>query len=325
MISRLLKILGCILLFVVVAVAGLIAYVKLALPNVGPASNVKIEATPARLERGKYLANHVSVCIDCHSERDWSKFSGPPVAGTLGRGGESFDQRFGFPGAFTAKNITPAGLGEWTDGEVLRAVTTGVSRDGRPMFPIMPYLQCGRAEEEDVKSIIAYVRTLAPVTNTPAPSKADFPVSIFIHLMPQKAAFGTRPPASDSVAAGAYLVNLASCAECHTKAVHGKPVGAPFAGGFEFPLGEGRVVRSANITPHATGIKALSREDFIRRFKAYADPAKVPAVDMAKHEFQTVMPWSMYAGMTEQDLGSIYDYLRTVAPAENRVEKWTAQ
>ena len=45
---------------------------------------------------------------------------------------------------------------------------------------------------------------------------------------------------------------------------------------------------------------------------------------MMKGEFQTIMPWVMYAGMTEQDLGAIYDYLRTVKPVDQSVVRWTS-
>ena len=94
------KILGFAALALLLLVAGLLAYVKTALPNVGPAPELKIEKTTARIERGKYLANHVAVCIDCHSARDWSKYSAPPVAGTFGQGGEIFDQNLGFRGTY---------------------------------------------------------------------------------------------------------------------------------------------------------------------------------------------------------------------------------
>src|ERR1043165_8965177 len=100
------KIFGYSLLVIVLIVVGLITYVKLALPNVGPAPEMKVEATPERIERGRYLAHSVTVCIDCHSTRDWSKFSGPIVPGTLGKGGEKFDQQFGFPGVYYSRNIT---------------------------------------------------------------------------------------------------------------------------------------------------------------------------------------------------------------------------
>jgi hypothetical protein len=119
------------------------------------------------------------------------------------------------------------------------------------------------------------------------------------------------------------MTNASGCVVCHTKQEKGKYVGEPFAGGFEFSLGEGYIVRSANITPDDTGIKGLTKADFIAKFKAFADPAAAIPVDLARGDAQTVMPWGMYAGMTEQDLGAIYDYLRTVPPVQNVVERWT--
>jgi mono/diheme cytochrome c family protein len=324
MLSKLLKILGSVLLLLVVVASGAVAYIKLALPDVGPAPDLLIEPTADRVARGEYLAHHVSPCMDCHSTRDWSKFSGPLVPGTLGRGGEVFDQRFGFPGTFISRNITPAGVGAWSDGELYHAITAGVSRDGSALFNLMPYANYGRMDPEDVKAIIAYVRTLPAITNNVPAHEADFPVNILLNMFPQKATPTTRPAPTDVVAYGGYLVNAAGCGECHTKSERGKKVGLPFAGGFEFHLGDGNIVRSANITPHETGIKALTREAFLARFKAFADPAAVPVVDMAKGEMQTVMPWTMFAGMTEQDLGAIYEYLRTVPAVENVVERWTA-
>ena len=107
---RLLKILGVVLLIVLVLIASAIAYVKFGLPDVGEAESLTVELTPERIERGKYLANSVTVCMDCHAVRDWSKFSGPPTAGTLGKGGDRFDQTSGMPGVFFAKNITPFGI-----------------------------------------------------------------------------------------------------------------------------------------------------------------------------------------------------------------------
>jgi hypothetical protein len=62
--------------------------------------------------------------MDCHSTRDWSKFSGPLVEGTLGQGGERFDQTVGMPGVVYSKNITPARIGDYTDGELFRLITT---------------------------------------------------------------------------------------------------------------------------------------------------------------------------------------------------------
>ena len=71
---------------VLIAVAG-ISYITLALPNVGQPEALKVDATPQRIARGKYLANNVTVCLDCHSARNWSKFAGPSDSTVLGAGG----------------------------------------------------------------------------------------------------------------------------------------------------------------------------------------------------------------------------------------------
>ena len=104
--KKALKVSGIVLLFLLIVVGGLVSYVKVALPNVGDAQVLKINYSQERVERGKYLANNVTVCMDCHSTRDWNKFSGPLMPGTLGKGGELFDQKFGFPGAYYSRNIT---------------------------------------------------------------------------------------------------------------------------------------------------------------------------------------------------------------------------
>jgi hypothetical protein len=130
---------------------------------------------------------------------------------------------------------------------------------------------------------------------------------------------------TDAVAYGEYIVNAAGCFDCHTRQEKGSYVGEPFAGDFTFEL-PGGTLRSPNITPHGTGIGGWTREQFIARFKQYADSSYTPQpVDMMKGDFQTLMPWMMYAGMTEADLGAMYDYLRTVKPVENSVVRWQAR
>ena len=157
------KILLTILMIIVICVAIGTSFVKFGLPNVGAAPDITIELTPERIQRGEYLANHVTVCMDCHSTRDWSLYSGPIVSGTLGKGGEYFGPEMGFPGKFYSRNITPAKLVDWTDGEIFRAITTGVSKDGKALFPVMPYLYYGKMDKEDVYAIIAYIRTIPSV------------------------------------------------------------------------------------------------------------------------------------------------------------------
>ena len=313
-------ILGVLLLIL----TGFISYVKFGLPNVGPAPDITIELTEEKIDRGRYLANHVMLCMDCHAVRDFSLYAGPLKPGTKGAGGEVFDRdNMGLPGSFVAPNLTPAALGDWTDGEIFRAITSGVSKDGTSLFPIMPYPNYSQLAEEDIHAVIAYLRTLEPIEYERPPSEYDFPVNILINTMPVKPNLQPKPKREDIIDYGRYLVTAAACADCHTRIEKGSFVGDMLAGGNEFKLPDGSIVRSANITPHETGIGNWTKEQFITRFKVYADTAYVPR-RVEPGQFQTMMPWLMYAEMDEEDLGAIYEYLRTVQPAENRIELFSA-
>jgi hypothetical protein len=96
--------------------------------------------------------------------------------------------------------------------------------------------------------------------------------------------------------------------------------GTEFGGGREFDFPNGTVVTSSNITfDKATGIGNWDRNMFIRKFKQYVDSGYVPRA-IAGGEFNTPMPWLMYAGMTESDLAAIYAYIGTVKPISNQVK-----
>lgn len=318
------KILKYSVLLLLIVITTLVSYVKFALPDVGPPEVLKIESTAKRIERGRYLANSICVCMDCHSTRDWSRFSGPLTEGTLGKGGETFDQKFGFPGKFYSKNLTPSGIDDWTDGELLRAIGSGVSKNGKALFPVMPHASYGNMEREDLYAIIAYLRSLAPISNEVPESSADFPMSLIINTIPKKAEYKKRIHAENSLAHGEYIFNAAACGDCHTKQDKGKPVaGMELAGGFEFPLPTGGVVRSSNITPDKeTGIGNWTEEGFVKRFKQYADSGYTPHV-VARGTFNTTMPWMMYRNMSEADLKDLFTYLQHVKAVSNSVEKFT--
>ncbi|PKB15604.1 c-type cytochrome [Flavobacterium sp. 5] len=317
------RIIKRILLVLVIGLVAFLLYVKFALPNVGELEYLKVESTTSRLERGKYLANNVCVCIDCHSTRNWNEFSGPLVEGTLGKGGEVFDQRFGFPGSFYSKNITPSGIGDWSDAEILRAITSGVTKNGTALFPVMPHPNFGKMDKEDLVSIIVYLRSLKSIKNVVPESVADFPMSFIINTIPKAPHYSKIPSKSNSVAYGDYLFNAASCSECHSKQDKGKPIeGMELAGGFEFPMVTGGIVKSANITQDKnTGIGKWTEADFVKRFKSYTDSTYVPN-KVTKGTFNTVMPWTMYGKMKEDDLKAIYAYLKTIKPIHNSIEKF---
>jgi len=316
---------GYVLILLVVVIAGALTYVKVALPNVGNAEEIKIDYAPERIERGKYLATSVAVCMDCHSKRDWSKFSGPLTPGTLGQGGERFDQSVGMPGVFISKNITPEGIGRYTDGELFRVITSGVNKEGRAMFPLMPYPYYAKMDREDIYSIIAYVRSIAPIKNEVESSRPDFPMNFIINTIPQQANPQPRPDKSDQLAYGSYLINAASCAECHTQVDKGRIIPElKFAGGREFLFPDGSTVRSSNLTSDPeTGLGKWTEEMFIQKFKHYADSAHV-SEKIKPGEFNSIMPWTMYGKMESEDLAAIFAYLKSVKPISNKVIRFTA-
>jgi mono/diheme cytochrome c family protein len=322
--KRIVKIAGYGILVIALVVIGLLAYLKFALPNVGPPEDIKIEPTSARIERGRYLANSVSVCMDCHSKRDWNKFAGPVIEGTWGQGGEEFDQKIGLPGKFYAKNITPYALANWTDGELLRAIGSGVNKDGKALFPIMPHPNFGKMDREDLYSIIAYLRTLKPIESTVPKAETDFPMNFIMNTIPKKAAYSKIPDPGNKLAYGKYLFTAANCTDCHTMKVKGNPMeGMEMAGGTEFPLYTGGTVRTANLTPDPeTGIGNWTEQNFLSRFAVYTDSAYVPR-SIAKGEFNSVMPWMMYSTMKQDDLKAIYAWLKTLKPVKHKVVKFS--
>lgn len=318
------KIFVYLVITLVIIIGAALSYVKFSLPDVGPAPELKVEATPERIERGKYLSTHVAVCIDCHSTRDWSKFSAP-LEGTIGGGGEKFDHSLGIPGNIYSANITPHNLKSWTDGELFRAITTGVKKDGSAIFPIMPYAAYGKMSNEDIYSIIAFIRTL-PEQQTSSPARElDFPLNFLVNTMPALATPSQIPDVSKTVEYGAYMLNAAACFDCHTNVKDGKPLeGMDYAGGREFKLPSGGAVYSANITPDKeTGIGKFTKDDFIGKFRVFSDSTHQLQI-VKKNEFQTIMPWTMYAGMNDVDLGAIYAYLQTIKPINNQVTKFVA-
>lgn len=315
------KILIWALSLMAMAILSVFIYLKFVLPDVGIMEQVHVVSTPELIARGDYLANHVAVCMDCHSKRDWSKFSGPPDPKSLGMGGELFDQRVGFPGTYYAKNITPTGIARYSDQELFRVITTGVTKEGRALFPVMPYPYYGQMDKEDIYAVIAYLRTLAPIANNIPESEPDFPMNLIINTIPQQANFSKRPDKTDVLNYGKYLVTASSCIECHTLTNKGVlVVGHEFAGGREFPFPNGAIVRSKNITPDLeTGIGKWTEAEFLGVFQARANEAR-SQTPLRPDQFNSIMPWAMYAGMEEEDLKAIFAYLKTIKPIKNTVE-----
>jgi mono/diheme cytochrome c family protein len=329
MIKTFVRVLSFLTAAVMITAVGGFSYLYLRKPATAPPSDVKVAITPARLARGKYLYN-LADCDGCHSQRDFTRFDGPVVESGRGRG-NVFPPDLGLPGIVSPRNITPdkeTGLGNWTDGEKIRAIREGVSRDGTALFPMMGYERFRHMSDEDVYGLVTYLNTLPPVRNPVLRSKIAFPVSLLMKSAPQPAGHVREPDHSNKLKYGEYLVTLAGCMECHTPARQGKPVqGMTLAGGQEFRF-PGAVVVSANITPDLeTGIGRWSEQDFLDRFYQYKEYAEKGSPQVGPESF-TLMPWLNFAQLAPEDLKAIYAFLRTQQPIYHVVDShpvWQAQ
>ena len=319
------------IIFLVVVIIGVLLFLPVAAlllvmmtkPNVGEAPTLSVTATPELVERGRYLFHFQAACVACHTPWDTTKFSFPPIGGKEGSGGSKFGRESGVPGVIYASNITPAALSSWSDGEIYRALTTGVNKQGEALFPLMPYGHYAKLSEPDLHALIAYMRSMPAIENTPPKRWLSFPMNIIVRLIPAVASPPTVTPAETDPAYGAYVTNSAACLHCHTPSNHGKmKEGSEFSGGVEFPLADGSIVRSSNLTSDKeTGIGSWTKDAFIRRFRDSMMLSLEPAKD---GEFNTVMPWTSYAGMSDTDLGAIYDYLKSLPAVSHKVEKFTS-
>lgn len=305
--KRFLKILGYLVLGVIGLVVAAAIFIVIWFPRIEASAVLAIEPTAERIERGSYLVNQVLYCMNCHAERDWNYYGGPVVPGTEGKGALMDDPVLS---AFSG-NITPFGIGDWTDGEVARAITSGVNKDDEALNPIMPYDSYANMSEQDVNAVVAYLRTLAPIEFV-AP-EVDGNLLTFLltnvigRLLPKPYEPRVHPDESDPVTFGLYLIKIAECGVCH---------GSNYAGGRSFHNPPGQKVRAKNITPAPSGIGTWTSENFVSVFKSFASE-EIRQTLVPEGEPNTGMPWLQYAGMTEADLGAIYDFLRTLEPIES--------
>ena len=290
---RFLKWLGISLGVLVLLVGGALGWLALMTPKSRPASTASVAVTPARVERGRYLFHHVVACSSCHTPSDYAAFAAPQRVELTGAG-KCFPESFQLPGTICPPNITPhpgAGIGRWTDGELMRALREGVGRDGRALFMMERY----PLSDEDASSLVAYLRSLPPLPQKQPRSQVSFPVNLLIKTSPAPLAGPIPHPAATSGAAyGEYLSSLAGCGGCHSSEE------LEFGGGeaFDSPAGK-------EVAPSIAGLPSYTPEAFVQMMKSYEamEAAPVPA--------KLVMPWRAFAGMTEADLTSVHAFIRS--------------
>ena len=123
-----------------------------------PVKNVKAPPRSNKTAYGAYLAGPMGHCIECHTP--FAKNGVPDFKNRLGAGGNAFHGPWGVS---AATNITPHktdGIGAWTDAEIKRAITKGVSRDGRKLKPPMGFAYYARMSAANLDALVAYLRSL---------------------------------------------------------------------------------------------------------------------------------------------------------------------
>ncbi|MDX1629685.1 MAG: cytochrome c [Fulvivirga sp.] len=311
-----LKIAGIIV--AVILLAALISFLIIntrGIPTYEPGNiEYTAEITPENVERGKKLA--LMLCAGCHLNHETGKLTGKKMLDAPKEFGEIY-----------SPNITQHkeyGIGNWTDGEILYLLRTGIKKNGKYAPPYMAKLP--NMADEDINAIIAFLRSddkLVKADPTPdrppQPSFLTKALTTFVFKplpMPEKEI--PMPDESNTVELGKYLAHNLDCFACHSADFKTMDMLKPeksegYFGGGNKPLNEqGEVVLTANLTPDKeTGIGNWSREKFIK------------AVRFGIKEGEPALQYPMlpYTHLTDHEAGAIYDYLQTIPPISNKVER----
>jgi mono/diheme cytochrome c family protein len=308
---------GILLLLLLIGAISMVGWQVVLGPKARAVTGRTFEKTEARRARGEYLVENVVACFHCHSEPDPTNPALLPKPGMKGAG---WLMPIPELGRVVAPNITQdveTGIGGWTDDEIARAIQEGVNKSGHALFPIMPYMSFRDMDDEDLASIVVYLRTVPAVKNNIERTKLIFPMNLIVKTMPMPLASHEPKPAPvrSPVERGEYIVTkLSGCGDCHTpQGDKGAPMpGMTMAGGSQFPnlLDNNKPIHSLNITPDPSGIAHYDEALFIQTFRTG---------QVVSHTISPIMPIENYKGMTDGDLKDIFAYLQTLPKVQHRV------
>ncbi|MBA2540020.1 MAG: c-type cytochrome [Deltaproteobacteria bacterium] len=281
---------------------------------VGSGSAVAAAPTPdpKLVGRGEYLVGLLG-CPYCHMPMDAR--TGPDFTRPFA-GGAEIPEKFG---TWRSPNITQdkvTGIGNWTDAQIDAAIRMGTRPDGAQLFPIMPYMNYNRMTDDDAKAIVAYLRTVKPISN-----KVERVTDLKLPTPTPPKPANTPDPVGDPQKHGEYLVTLMHCNVCHTPmGPQGPDHTKMFAGGFEMelpPLGTGKLF-GANITSDPeTGIGKWTVADVEKSIKFLTRPDGT--VIQGPMQFY-LAGWSK---LTDEDLKGIATFVKSIPPIKNKVAKST--
>jgi mono/diheme cytochrome c family protein len=313
--KRFLKIALGLAVLLVLIVAGTLLYIdRTGIPHYTPGKiALKVDVTPERVERGGRTVQ--LLCAGCHLDNETSTLAGKPMV--------DVPAQFGTAHSANITRDPETGIGAWTDGELAYLLRTGVTRDGRYTPPWMVKLP--NMADEDLLDVIAFLRSDDPLVRAVKakrpPGKPSLLTKVLSRVafkpLPYPTAPIVAPDPSDKVAHGRYLVQArAICFPCHSadfakldEFVPERSAGY-LGGGNAMPDMNGRIVKTANITPDPeTGIGKWSEDEFVRllRFGVRPDLSVI------------VYPMVPYPELTDDDARAIYAYLRTVPKIKNAV------
>jgi mono/diheme cytochrome c family protein len=279
-----------------------------------PYPAVAASTDTAVVARGRYVVRRLANCGACH---------GDPQQIDRNREGEEVPLSGGFsfkipPGEFFVRNITPdpeTGIGRFSDGEVSRALRSGVGHDGRAL---LPFMEMQGLSDEDLTAVVSYLRSQPPVHNVVPSHRPNLLGNIVLATAlanpvgPKEAPPQTTPHGA-TVENGKYLAeSVTNCWACHTQRdmKTGALVGPRF-GGAHMPDDNNpkRMWAPPNLTNDpATGrLAKLSEDEFVARFRQGRVLPGSP------------MPWQGFRNMDEDDLRAIYRYLKSLPPVVNDV------
>jgi hypothetical protein len=254
-----------------------------------PLPKIELSTDPAVLARGKHLAEAVASCTnaDCH---------GADLAGgKLTEVGPLLTMQ--------PPNITKGGLGAtYTDAEIARLIRHGVKKDGRTAR-MMPSNEFNWISESDLVAIVSFVRSMPAVDKPNGPMvikplakildrRNAFPLDIARRIDHQN--IELAPPPSPTRDYGRFLGKL--CSGCHGEAFAGGPIpGAP--PDLPVPL---------NLTPHETGLKGYTYEDF---WKILDTGTRKDGRKLADF-----MPFASVRNMDETERKALWAYLSSLPP-----------
>lgn len=283
-------------------------------PRARPLTDRTFERTPERLARGRYLVTSAETpCMLCHSPLDTSAGTFKVQEGMelAGRNWAGEDAPFA-----TAPNLTPdreTGIGDWSDDQLARAIREGIGHDGRTLFPIMPYDHYREMSDEDVASIVVYLRSLKPIRNPLPKSAVPFPLNRLIMGAPQPVLQPVVPDLSTPERRGKYIATLAVCNVCHTPMDDkgNRVAGMEFAGGLTLTIAGVPPAASANLTPSPNGIPYYTEALFLET---------IHTGKVRSRELSSRMPTRYFRNMTDQDLKDVFAYLKTLKPVDHYVD-----